>query len=289
MSATLLYTILTISSIGALSAIILFVVARKFHVHEDPRIDEIEHTLPGANCGGCGFAGCRSFAEAVVKDNSLDKKFCPVGGNPVMEKVGDIMGLVAEKQLPKVAVVRCNGSCAVRPKINKFEGVSKCSIAAMSYSGETGCSFGCLGYGDCCSVCEFGALSMNEETGLPQIDEEKCTACGACVEACPKMLIELRKKMPKFRKIYVACRNTEKGAVSRKACTASCIGCGKCQKECQHDAITIVNNLAFIDSEKCKLCRKCVAVCPTGSIIEIGFPPRKEPLAEAAPQEKPIN
>lgn len=275
MSPTLLYTVLTISSIGALAAIILYVVAQKFHVHEDPRIDDVESSLPAANCGGCGFAGCRAFAEAIVKDNSLEGKFCPVGGNDVMATVAGIMGLEAQQQSPRVAVVRCNGTCEFRPKVNTYEGAKTCGIAAMSYSGETGCSFGCLGFGDCCVVCDFDAIHMNPETGLPEVDDDKCTACGACVKACPKILIELRKKSPKFRKIYVACRNTEKGAIAKKSCEVACIGCGKCEKECAYDAITISNNLAFIDSDKCKLCRKCVSVCPTNAIIEVGFPLRK--------------
>jgi ferredoxin len=122
---------------------------------------------------------------------------------------------------------------------------------------------------------------MNNATGLPEILDDACTACGACVTACPKNLIELRKKFPKGRKIYVACRNEEKGGIARKSCEVACIGCGKCVKECAYDAIVMSNNLAFIDSDKCRLCRKCVAVCPTHSILEIGFPPRK-PQPEVA-------
>ena len=136
--------------------------------------------------------------------------------------------------------------------------------------------------GDCVTVCDFDAIHMNPLTGLPEVIDEKCVACGACVEACPKNLIELRKKAPKDRKIYVSCRNMDKGGVARKACSVACIGCGKCQKECNFDAITIENNLAFIDSDKCKLCRKCVSVCPTNAIIELNFPPRKIKTDEPA-------
>jgi Na+-translocating ferredoxin:NAD+ oxidoreductase subunit B len=298
MSASLIYTIITISSIGVASAIILYIVARKFYVYEDPRIDEVEEALPAANCGGCGYAGCRAFADAIVTDNSLAGKFCPVGGNETMEKVAGIMGLIAEKQNPKIALVRCNGTCEYRPKTNNYEGVSTCAVAAMTYGGETGCQFGCLGFGDCCVVCEFDAIHMNPETGLPEVDDAKCTACGACVKACPKILIELRKKNPKDRKIYVACRNTDKGGEAKKACSVACIGCSKCLKECQYDAITVENNLAFIDSDKCKLCRKCVTVCPTNAIIETNFPPRKTvptdevkatPVAKVKPEPETNN
>lgn len=281
MSASLVYTIITITAIGIVAAAILYIVARKFYVYEDPRIEEVEKALPGANCGGCGFTGCHALADAVVSSNSLEGKFCPVGGNDCMAKVADIMKLEAIKASPKVAVLRCNGACDKRPKKSDYEGAKSCAIAAMTFGGETGCSFGCIGFGDCVAVCEFGAISINKETGLPEVDDSKCTACGACAKACPKMLIELRKKWPKDRKVYVACRNTDKGADARKACAAACIGCGKCAKECPSEAITVTNNLAFIDSEKCKLCRKCVSVCPTGAIIEANFPPRKVEPAEA--------
>lgn len=275
MSLALIYTIVILSSLGVVSAIILFVVARKFHVEEDPRIDEVEQALPGANCGGCGFAGCRALSEAIVKDNSLENKFCPVGGNEVMSQVASIMELVAQQKAARKALVRCNGTCEFRKKTSNYEGATTCAIAAMSSGGDTGCQFGCLGFGDCCVVCDFDAIHMNPVTGLPEVDDDKCTACGACVKACPKFLIELRRQMPKNRKVYVACRNTEKGAIAKKSCDVACIGCGKCEKVCEFSAITITNNLAFIDSDKCKLCRKCVSVCPTNSIIEVNFPPRK--------------
>lgn len=275
MSTTILYTVVTLSAIGTSAAVILYFVAQKFKVFEDPRIDDVEHTLPGANCGGCGYAGCRAFAEACVKKNELSDLFCPVGGNDCMADVANILGIEAIKQDPRVAVVRCNGSCEHRPRTNKFDGATTCAIASSVYGGETGCHYGCHGYGDCVAACDFDALHMNPVTMLPEVVDDKCVACGACVEACPKDLIELRKKFPKERKIYVSCRNEEKGGIARKSCSVACIGCGKCEKECKFDAITIANNLAFIDSDKCKLCRKCVSVCPTNSIIEVGFPPRK--------------
>jgi len=282
MSLTIIYTIVTLCAIGTFAAVILYFVAQKFKVYEDPRIDKVESALPGANCGGCGHAGCRAFAEDCVKKNDLAGLFCPVGGNDCMARVAGILGLEVVAQAPKVAVVRCNGTCEHRPRVNKFDGASSCAIASSLYSGESGCQYGCLGMGDCVEACKFDAIHINPETGLPEVDDEKCVACGACVSACPKNLIELRKKAPKDRKIYVSCRNTDKGGIARKACTVACIGCGKCQKECNFDAITIASNLAFIDADKCKLCRKCVAVCPTGAILEFNFPPRKIKSEEPA-------
>lgn len=290
MTTIILYTVLTLSIIGVLSAIILYFVAQKFKVYEDPRIGQVETALPGANCGGCGFAGCRAFAEACVNKGELTELFCPVGGNDTMSGVAGILGIVAEKKEARVAVVRCNGTCEYRPKINIFDGPVSCAIASTLYSGDTGCQYGCLGCGDCVVSCDFDAIHMNLLTGLPEVDDEKCVACGACVKACPKTLIELRKKGQKDRKIYVACRNQDKGGVARKSCAVACIGCSKCEKECKYDAITIANNLAFIDADKCKLCRKCVSVCPTNAIIELNFLPRKLVKTEqpASAPEKPI-
>lgn len=290
---------LSLGGIGAISAIILYLVAQKFKVYEDPRNGQVEAVLPGANCGGCGYPGCGGFAAACVKADSLDGMLCPVGGAPVMAKIAAILGMEAGEVTPKVAVVRCNGNCANRKKTNHYDGASSCAIEAALYSGETGCSYGCLGNGDCENACSFGAIRINPETRLPEVDEELCTACGACVKACPKGIIELRNKGPKSRRMFVSCVNKDKGAVARKACSAACIGCGKCAKECPFDAITITNNLAYIDFQKCRLCRKCEAVCPTGAIHSVNFPPRKpveaktdapkpvEPKNETAPTEKP--
>ncbi|MCK3683274.1 Fe-S cluster domain-containing protein [Maribellus sp. YY47] len=275
MSITVVYTIVTLVVIGGAAAVILYFVAQKFKVFEDPRIDDVEGALPGANCGGCGFAGCRAFAEACVKASELGDLNCPVGGNETMGQVASILGLEAVKKDPRVAFIRCNGTCDNRPKTSQFDGATTCAIASSVYSGETDCQYGCLGYGDCVDACDFDAIDLRAGMGVPLILDDKCVACGACVDACPKNLIELRKKMPKDRKVVVACRNQDKGAAAKKACSVACIGCSKCFKECPFDAITMENNLAFIDSDKCKLCRKCVAVCPTNAIIELNFPPRK--------------
>ena len=269
-------SILVLGIIGALAAVILFVVAQKFNVVEDPRIDEVEAELPAANCGGCGYPGCRGFADACVKADTLDGLYCPVGGADTMAKVGKILGLEASGAEPKIAVVRCAGSCERRPKTNTYDGASNCAIASSLYGGDTACSYGCLGLGDCVLSCQFDAIAISRATGLPEVDEEKCTACGACVKVCPKMIIQLRKKGPKSRRIFVSCVNKDKGGVAKKACAVACIGCLKCQKVCTFDAITIENNLALIADDKCRLCRKCVAECATGSIVELNFPAKKE-------------
>ena len=288
MTDIVIYTMITVSTIGVVAAIILYFVAQKFKVIEDPRIDQVEEALPSANCGGCGFPGCRPFAEECVNSENLDDLFCPVGGNDIMSEVGKILGKEIVAQDLKVAVLRCNGSPDNRKSTSKFdgyEGTLSCSIESALYGGHTDCTYGCLGGGDCVDACGFDAIHMNPVTGLPEVIDEKCTACNACVIACPKDLIELRTRNKKDRKIYVACMNEDKGGPAKKACTVACIGCSKCFKVCPFDAIVMDKNRAFIDADACKLCRKCVVECPTNAIPEIGFPPRKvkaEPKKDTA-------
>jgi electron transport complex protein RnfB len=258
-----------------ISAVILYIVAQKFKIFEDPRIDEIQALLPAANCGGCGFAGCRNFAEALVKAEKLEGLNCPVGGIEVMNMAAKLVGKEACFTDPLVAVLLCNGTPEFSPRSSIYDGASDCRISHNLYIGETNCSYGCLSKGDCIRVCSFNAIHMDASSRLPVIIDEKCVACGACVRACPRNLIELRKKARKDRKIYVSCSNRDKGGPARKACSVACIGCNKCVKVCESDAITIEENLAFIDAVKCTFCRKCVAECPTNAIIEINFSPRK--------------
>ena len=207
-----------------------------------------------------------------------------------MQKVADVLGMKVEAKEPMVAVVRCNGSCENRPRTNEYGGYASCRVKAALYSGDTGCSFGCLGCGDCVAACKFDAISMDPQTGLPVVDQEKCTACGACVKACPKGVIELRNKGKRNMRVFVSCINKDKGAVARKACKAACIGCGKCAKVCPFGAITVENNLAYIDFNKCKLCKKCVAECPTGAIHAVNFPviPAKPAAPKPAPAPAPV-
>ena len=285
----MLFAVLSLSAIGMIAAVILYFVAQKFKVIEDPRIDEVEERLPGANCGGCGLAGCRAYAEALVKaadGGDLSGLNCPVGGNDMMKEIAPILGIEAEEKDPQVAVVRCSGSPDNAPLKVIYDGPMTCAFAHSLSSGESGCPNGCLGCGDCVESCTFDAIYLDPETNLPVVIEDKCVACGACVTACPRDIIELRNQGKKSRRIFVSCVNTEKGGPARKNCKVACIGCGKCVKTCPHDAITLENNIAYIDYDKCKLCRKCAPECPTGAIHELNFPPRKKKKETAVAEEQ---
>lgn len=299
------YILIAVAVLGAIAlvaAVVLYAVSKKFAVHEDPRIAQVQALLPGANCGGCGFAGCSAMAEALVKGadkGSIDGLLCPVGGQDVMGQVADLLGMAVSQSDPLVAVVRCNGTCQNRPKVAQYDGMQTCAAMNLTSMGNTGCGYGCLGCGDCTRACQFGAITMDPETGLPVVDDDKCTACGACVKACPRHIIELRKKGPKNRRVYVRCVNKDKGAVARKACQVACIGCGKCAKVCKFDAITVENNVAYIDPNKCRLCTKCVDECPTGALTKVNFPVRPKVAKPAAapgtsqsqptaPKEQPV-
>ena len=280
----ILIAVIVLGSIALVSSVILYVCSKKFAVHEDPRLAQVTAVLPGANCGGCGYPGCGGMAAALVKaadGGSLDGLMCPVGGAAVMEQVADLLGMAVANTEPQVAVVRCNGTCEMRPRIARYDGLRTCTAMNACGAGETGCGYGCLGCGDCVNACAFGAIAINPETGLPEVDEEKCTGCGACAKACPRHVIELRKTGLKGRRVYVRCVNKDKGAAAMKACKSACIGCGKCQKECKFDAITIENNLSYIDFNKCRMCRKCVDACPTHAIVAVNFPAPKPRPAEA--------
>lgn len=288
-------SVIILGAIGCIAAVILYFVAQKFKVEEDVRIDQVVEVLPGANCGGCGYPGCRGFSEACVKSDTLEGKLCPVGGQPVMQKVAAILGMQAGEVVPKVAVVRCNGTCSNRKKTNTYDGAKNCRIASGHYAGDTGCSFGCFGFGDCQAVCPANAIVIDSDKGIAEIIEDKCVGCGACVKACPRSIIELRNKGPKGKRVYVGCVNKDKGAVAKKACNAACIGCGKCAKTCPFEAITVQNNVAYIDFTKCKMCRKCVTECPTGAIKDVNFPTPAvkvakpvTPVAEKPVAEKPV-
>ena len=279
-STTLIYAIVLLAALGLVLALILYLVAQKFKVEEDPRIDLVADALPGANCGACGKAGCRDMAVQIVKDPAYTG--CPVCNEENVARIAEILGRVPEKKDPMIAVLRCKGG-----KINtegkvRFEGLPSCSYVNSVLTTESGCPFGCIGFGDCTAVCAFDALHINPLTGLPETDPDKCTACGACTKACPRGILEIRKRRDEEGRVYVGCMNKQKGVYSAKVCKVSCIGCGKCVKTCPQNAITLENNLAYVNDALCISCQACVEACPTHAMTIMPLDKKKAPAAPEA-------
>lgn len=243
-----------------ISATGLFVASKKFYVYEDPRIEEVTEMLPGANCGGCGFAGCAAYAENAVNEMSLDVP-CPVASVEEMATIADFLGLEAAAGQKMVASLMCNGTHDHSKLQMEYSGIEDCWAAMLVTDTTKACSFSCLGLDSCVRACAFDAMHI--EKGIVVIDDEKCTGCGMCIPACPKDILHMR---PYNKKVTVTCFNTDRGADARKACSVACIGCMKCEKVCEDDAIHVNNFLAKIDYDKCTNCEKCVEVCPTDAI-----------------------
>lgn len=259
---TIILPVAIMAVLGSILGLVLAIASKKFHVEVDPRIDELMEILPGANCGACGCPGCAGYAEAIV-EKGIDITLCAPGGAKCVEDIAQIMGLTATATEPNYAMICCDGD-GVKPRF-QYAGVPTCKAASvMGLAGSfQECPYGCLGLGSCVEVCPFGALKLNENN-VAVVDEELCSACGKCLDECPRKLIRMD---PESRTIIVRCMNKDKGAKANKQCNHACIACGKCVRECPFDAIHIENNLAVIDYEKCKLCGKCVKVCPKELII----------------------
>ncbi len=250
-----------IGGMGLVFGAVLAIVSRIFHVEEDPRIAQVRNCLPGANCGGCGYAGCDAYAQAVVMDNA-DVNSCAVAGNAGAEAIGAIMGRSVLTREEKVAIVKCRGDlekCGIRFDYN---GIKTCRAANIAANGDKACQFSCLGFGDCVSVCKFGAMKFKEGR-LVEVDPEKCTGCGTCVDICPRSVIQL---VPKNHVVHGVCSAMDRGRVVREYCVAGCISCGKCERMCKFGALKMKDNLPNIDMSLCVGCMQCADNCPTGSL-----------------------
>ena len=236
--------IILVTVIGLIGAVILVAASIVMYVpvdERDERVEKITGVLAGANCGACGCAGCADYAKSIVEEGAPINK-CTPGGAKSVAAIAEIMGVEAGSMVPMKAV--------------------SCQAVKGLYGGDGACAYGCLGYGDCTRACAFDAIHI--ENGIAKVDREKCTGCGACAAVCPNHVIEV---VPEHkRKPVVLCQNKDKGAQTRKACTAGCIGCMKCAKACPREAITVENNVAYIDQEKCVGCQLCVKECPVGVI-----------------------
>lgn len=249
--------------VGIFVGLFLGVAGIKFKVEVDEKEEAVLAALPGNNCGGCGYAGCSGLAAAIAKGEA-PVNACPVGGEPVGRKIGEIMGVSAEESRRMVAYVHCIGDCEKAGTDYDYTGAEDCRI--MSFvpgGGPKSCNSGCLGLGTCVRECPFDAIHV--VNGVAVVDKEKCKACGKCVAICPKGLISL---IPYDAKQVVACSSTDKGPVTMKACTAGCIGCGICVKNCPAGAVKVENFHAIIDQDKCTGCGACAEKCPKKIIVK---------------------
>lgn len=256
--------LISMALLGGLLGLILAVASKRFHVETDPRIDEVSEALPGVNCGACGYPGCAGYAEAIVVEGT-EINLCAPGGKETVEAIASIMGMEAVATEARFATVACQAK-GMQSRF-RYEGVRDCKAANVMglAGGFKTCTYGCLGLGNCAAACPFDAIVMGADD-LPHVNEDLCTGCGQCVSACPRGLTRVDSEK---RVIFVQCKNRDKGAVANKLCEHACIGCHKCVKECPFDAIHVENNLAVIDYEKCKLCGKCVGVCPKQVIVNL--------------------
>jgi Na+-translocating ferredoxin:NAD+ oxidoreductase RNF subunit RnfB len=250
-------------AIAAVCAVVLTVSSVLFKVEEDERIGLVRDRLPGANCGACGFSGCDGYAKALCEGKTDNPSLCVPGGDGTAKEVAEIMGLSATDVVEKVAYVACNGSCSPDERKYSYDGPKSCKAANMSFSGDRFCTFACLGYGDCVSVCPRDAICISEEKGIAVIDPRRCIGCGLCAKACPNGIIHL---INDTSTVVVECNNHNKGADVRKVCKNGCIACGKCVKSCPCGAISLVDNIATIDYTKCNHCHTCYEVCPVHCI-----------------------
>ncbi len=255
-----LWPVVTLGGLAIFFGLVLAFASKKFAVEVDPRVTDIRNVLPGANCGGCGYAGCDALADAIVKGDAAITA-CPVGGSELAAKIAALMGVEADSMEKHVARVICCGDKNNAKEKYEYFGIEDCKAAEMLAGGSKSCRFGCTGLGTCVKACPFDAIHV--VNGVAVVDEEKCTACKKCIAVCPKNIIEL---VPVSKEVRVLCKNTEKGKAVMESCKVGCIACQKCVKACKFDAIVFENNLAKIDYSKCVNCMMCAEACPTKTI-----------------------
>ena len=255
-------TTLVIAAIGLVCGIALAIIAKRFAVHEDPKVSAVEQALPGANCGGCGYAGCAAYAKAIVEDGAPINK-CGPGGAACVAALAELMGQEAEAPEPVMAYIKCGGDRGSAKRRSAYNGVTDCNVANIVAGGWKECQYGCLGFGSCARACEYGAIAIHN--GLAIVDPALCVGCGMCVTKCPRTLIEM---VPVSHKIHVRCSSPEKGAIVRKLCSKGCIGCGMCVKMEGGISMFMDRSLARVDYTKPPVAEVgVVAKCPVKCII----------------------
>lgn len=270
----ILIAVIIVGAMGLLLGLGLAVASVVMAVPVDEKEVAIRGELPGANCGACGYSGCDAYAAALSSGETEKTNLCIPGGDEVSKKIAEITGLQAGNIKPQAAVVLCRGSYgSCEPKL-KYSGVKSCAMAQQLFGGPKSCSYGCIGFGDCVEACPYNAIKICD--GVARIDPTVCRACGKCISTCPKNLIEM---LPLgVPKASVLCKNIERGAQTRKQCKTGCIGCMKCVKACEYGAVTVENNVARVDYEKCTGCGECSLVCPVKSISLLKLVSKKEIL-----------
>lgn len=261
---TIIYTIIVALVIAFLLGVLLGLFKKIFHVDTDPKVQAVRDVLSGANCGGCGMAGCDSFAGAVVNGDAPTDG-CVAGGSKCATSIAEILGKAGVEVKPKVAIVACNGNkeCALDKGV--YEGVKTCKAANLVMNGTKKCAFGCIGFGDCVQVCKFGALSMGEN-GLPIVNYEKCVSCGQCSKVCPKKLIKIIDKETKGPVALCSSHSDNKPQI-KKDCSNGCFKCGMCARKCPAQAIDISSGLPVVDYTKCTSCGECIKACPDKVLV----------------------
>lgn len=235
-------SIVSMGGMGALFSLGLAIAHSQLHVETDPRIEMVYGSLPGANCGGCGYPGCSAFAEAIVTGKSVITG-CPVNTQEGIDEISSAMGLQTERKEKEFARVLCRGGFAETYPKAIYRGIHTCLAAHLTFGGDKLCRYGCLGYGDCVRSCPFDAIVI-DANGLPQVNEEQCTGCGNCAAACPRNIIEIH---PESHNLFVFCRSEDEAKYTRLTCLRACTGCKSCQKKAGAEHIEIINNLARIN------------------------------------------
>lgn len=256
---SIIATVIVALVIGFLLGLLLGLFKKIFFVKTDPKVSAVRDVLSGANCGGCGYAGCDSFAEAVVKGDA-PVTGCVAGGAACADKVAAVLGVSAGTAVPMVAFLACNGTNDVAQSRGNYNGVKTCAAAQLTANGTKKCSYGCIGYGDCVEICPFGGLSMGAN-GLPVVDRTKCVGCGKCVKACPKHLFKLMPVNTEGPVAFCSCHNELKPQI-KKDCAKGCFKCGICAKKCAAGAIDVSSGIPVIDYSKCTKCGECIKACP---------------------------
>lgn len=261
----ILFASVLIGVIGLISGILLAISSIVMSVKSNKKQEAIRSMLPGANCGACGYTGCDGYAEALALQKEKNIALCKPGGQATVDQLSRYLNLETMQAEKTTAMVLCRGNCQQTAKKADYQGVKSCHMAKQVANGDGQCGYGCLGYGDCVSACNYEALHLID--GIAFVDANKCTSCMQCIQNCPQHIIQL---IPYEKAVSVVfCSNEDRAPVANKVCQSSCIACGLCVKNCPEHCITIENNHAKIDYQKCTNCTACQKVCPHHCILSL--------------------